>query len=200
MTINKTATAHVAVVGNKGKRTRGEIVEAAKSLFYARGYTRTSFSDIVELTGIRRGNIYHYFKTKEEILDAVIDQHAEGFRALLESWDRQSTDARERLRLFVQMLAANRQNLTRYGCPMGTLSAELGKDAVDLQVGARVLFDVFTGWLTEQFRLLGAATPREQALHLLGRAEGISVVGHVYNDADLIAREVSALIAWVDAL
>jgi len=200
MTINKTAVAHVAAVGAKGQRTKGEIVDAAKALFYERGYTRTSFSDIVALTGIRRGNIYHYFKTKEEILDAVVERHADDFRALLGAWNQQYSDARDRLRLFVQMLAANRGNLVRYGCPIGTLNAELGKGALDLQIGARKLFDIFCEWLASQFSTLGTADPREHALHLLGRAEGIGMVGHVYNDSDLIEREVSLLLKWIDSV
>ncbi len=198
MTINKTATAHVAAVGTKGKRTRGEIVEAAKSLFYARGYTRTLFSDIVELTGIRRGNIYHYFKTKDEILDAVIEQHAAEYRAVLASWDQQYSDARDRLRRFIHLPGDKRQDLIRYGCPIGTLNAELGKDALNLQAGTRMLFDIFTEWLTAQFQALETKDPRGHALHLLGRVEGIGVVAHVYNDPELIEREVSLLLQWVD--
>jgi AcrR family transcriptional regulator len=194
-----TATTQTPAVSTKGKRTRGEIIDAAKSLFYERGYTRTSFSDIVEQTGIRRGNIYHYFKTKEEILDAVIRQHASDYRALLALWDQQTTDPKERLHSFVQMLSSNRENLMRYGCPIGTLNTELSKDAIELHAGARVLFDILVEWLTTQFAALGSGEQaRGQALHLLGRCEGISVVGHVYNDPELIDSEISMLTNWID--
>jgi AcrR family transcriptional regulator len=42
---------------SKGDKTRAEIVEHAKSLFYARGYDGTSFTDIVNAAGVYRGNI-----------------------------------------------------------------------------------------------------------------------------------------------
>ncbi len=54
----------------KSERTRQRIVEAANRLFYHKGYNQTSFSDVVEAAGVPRGNIYYYFKTKDEILEA----------------------------------------------------------------------------------------------------------------------------------
>ena len=54
------------------KTTRDQIVEAADQLFYQNGYERTSFSDIAEAVHISRVNFYYHFRTKDEILDAVI--------------------------------------------------------------------------------------------------------------------------------
>jgi len=186
---------------SKGEQTRDDIIEAAKSLFYRRGYAHTSFSDIVATTGIQRGNIYHYFKTKDEILDAVIQQRVSEYRSVLDQWERSYSDPRERLHSFVQMVAMNKGDLTRYGCPIGTLNTELGKETFELQDAARALFDLFRDWLAEQFRLLGnARQARAHALHLLGRTEGISIMGHVYNDPALITAEVKILQQWIDAL
>ncbi len=53
---------------SKGDKTRAEIVEHAKSLFYQRGYDGTSFTDIVNAVGVYRGNINYYFKTKDDIM------------------------------------------------------------------------------------------------------------------------------------
>ncbi|HFD13255.1 MAG TPA: hypothetical protein ENJ32_12420 [Crenotrichaceae bacterium] len=99
------------------------------------------------------------------------------------------------------MVASNSSNLIRYGCPIGTLNAELGKDACDFQNNARSLFDVFINWLAQQFKQINK--PRQaqaRALHLLSRTEGISVLAHVYNDPDLITVEVKMLQKWIDEL
>lgn len=183
-------------------QTRGEIIEAAKTLFYRRGYAQTSFSDIVNHTGIQRGNIYHYFKTKDDILDAVIEQRAREYRTTLSAWDKALPDPRDRLRRFVQMVVSDRENLTRFGCPIGSLNTELGKEACTRKESARQLFDLFRDWLTVQFSVL-AGDPqqaRARAMHLLGRAEGISLMGHVYNDPDFITAETDILEEWIDAL
>ena len=185
----------------KGERTRKEIIEAANTLFYHRGYTQTSFSDIVDQTGIRRGNINHYFKTKNAILQAVVEQRAADYKALFAAWEEQYPDPKDRLHCFVKMVTENRDDLTRYGCPIGTLSAELGKESCDLQAAARHLFDVFLDWLTRQFKFLKPARQaRAHALHLLGRAEGVSVVAHVYNDSALITTEAEIIQQWIDEL
>ena len=188
------------MTGNRG-HTRDEIIEAAKALFYRRGYAQTSFSDIVSYTGIQRGNIYHYFKTKDDILDAVIEQRAREYKTTLSAWGKALPDPRDRLRRFVQMVVSNKENLSRYGCPIGSLNTELGKEANTRKESARQLFDLFRDWLTVQFSALdGPQQARARAMHLLGRAEGISLMGHVYNDPDFITAETEILEQWIDAL
>ncbi len=183
-------------------QTREEIIEAARTLFYRRGYARTSFSDIVNHTGIQRGNIYHYFKSKDDILDAVIKQLANEYRAALAAWDEELPDPKDRLLRFVQMVLSNRENLCRYGCPIGSLNTELGKEAAYAhRENARQLFDLFRDWLEQQFSVLtDPQQARSLALHLLGRAEGISLMGHVYNDPDYISTEIQILEQWVCSL
>ena len=188
-------------MSTKGEQTRSEIIGAAKTLFYHRGYAQTSFSDIVDQTGIRRGNINHYFKTKDDILKAVIDERVTEYKAVFRDWEKQYPEPKDRLHCFVKMLVSNSVNLSRYGCPIGTLNAELGKESCDYQDIARDLFDVFVAWLTQQFKKLN--NPRQaqaRALHLLGRTEGISVIAHVYNNPDLVMTEVKMLQKWIDEL
>lgn len=52
---------------------RQEIVEAARRLFLTQEYEKTSMQNIVDSLGIAKGTIYHYFKFKEELLEAVIE-------------------------------------------------------------------------------------------------------------------------------
>lgn len=185
---------------SKGEKTRAEIVDSAKALFYERGYDGTTFSDIVEAAGVYRGNINYYFKTKDDILLAVIDRHREEFDALMAEWTATIADPRERLMAFAGMIVAREAALTRYGCPIGSLNTELGKDRLGLQQSARALFDLFRDWLTAQFRALGADAEAENlALHLLGRAQGVAVIAHVYQDAELLHREVAGLEKWIRA-
>ncbi len=88
---------------------------------------------------------------------------------------------------FVDMVAGNSSNLIRYGCPIGTLGSELGKDSSDFSNGAQRLFNTFADWLATQFELLGKkADARRLSLHLLCRTEGVSIVAQVYNDSALI--------------
>ena len=56
---------------------KNEILDTAEQLFASRGFDNTSTNDIINAIGIARGTLYHHFKSKEEILDAVIERISE---------------------------------------------------------------------------------------------------------------------------
>lgn len=72
--------------GRAGDR-RTEIVHCAAARFDARGYHRTSMEDIADAVGIRKPSLYHYFKSKEDILISI---HEEFLRVLLDRLDRRA--------------------------------------------------------------------------------------------------------------
>jgi len=53
---------------------KNEILDVAEQLFAANGFDATSTNDIIHVIGIARGTLYHHFKSKEDILDAVISR------------------------------------------------------------------------------------------------------------------------------
>ncbi len=57
-----------------GTTAREEILDAAAELFTTRGYASTSTRAIAEAVGIRQASLYHYFKTKDELLSALLHQ------------------------------------------------------------------------------------------------------------------------------
>ena len=185
----------------KGEKTRADLVDCASRLFYEHGYDGTSFADIVAASGLQRGNIYHYFKTKDEILLAVVERHLTEFRALLLEWEAEHTDPKARLAALVDMIVGRGPDLVEFGCPLGTLNSELAKDRRDLQQAARALFDQLRDWLAARFVELGRGAEAENlALHLLARAQGIALIAHVYRTPAFLAREAAGLKAWIVAL
>ncbi|HEX37947.1 MAG TPA: TetR/AcrR family transcriptional regulator [Candidatus Cloacimonetes bacterium] len=53
---------------------KNEILDMAQTLFYTQGYEKTSINQIIDHLGIAKGTIYHYFKSKYELLDAVVER------------------------------------------------------------------------------------------------------------------------------
>jgi|GEM_PF-1459565 len=51
------------------------IADVAAKIFYDKGYKSASLQDIAEMVGISKAAVYHYFKTKEDILYYIIDNH-----------------------------------------------------------------------------------------------------------------------------
>lgn len=68
------------IVGNskEAEERKKEILDVAEELFTAKGYDNTSTTEILERVGIARGTLYYHFKSKEEILDALIDRIIQG--------------------------------------------------------------------------------------------------------------------------
>lgn len=180
--------------------TRDEIVAAADALFYRQGFDHTSFADIAGVVRISRGNFYYHFKTKDEILEAVIARRLAATQAMLDGWEAAGETPVERLRSFVHILIANKANIKKYGCPVGTLTSELAKLNHAARGEAGALFTVFRSWLKRQFELLGCGKDADAlALHLLARSQGVATLANAFHDEAFIRREVRDLCGWVEA-
>ena len=186
-------------MGTKGEGNRQRIVDAADSLFYRRGYNQTSFQDISDATGIPRGNFYYYFKTKEEILEAVVGSRVTDLSAMLTRCEAETEDARERLILFSNMLEDNRDNVLQSGCPIGTLSSELAKDDPVLHEKSRQAFSLLRNWLKQQFSSLGLANADDLSMDLLARMQGATVLACAFKDADFIQRSHDEIKHWINS-
>ncbi len=186
-------------MGVKGEGNRQRIIDAADNLFYRRGYNQTSFQDISEATGIPRGNFYYYFKTKDEILDAVVGSRIFEIKGMLKSCEAETNDARERLLLFTNMLQFKRDDLIESGCPIGTLSSELAKDEPALQEKSRQAFVLMRDWLQQQFEALNVEPADSLAMDLLAKLQGASVLGCAFKDAEYINRSHQEIQGWVRA-
>lgn len=180
--------------------TRQHIIEAADRLFYERGFEATAFADIAAATGLSRGNFYYHFKAKDEILDAVISLRLERTSLLLAGWQADASTPDERIRSFIGMLIGNRAKIMLYGCPVGTLCAELAKLDHVASSRASELFTLFREWLAGQFALLGRAADADVlAMHLLMRSQGVATLAAAFRDEAFIRREVMEMNAWLEA-
>lgn len=61
----------------KGDEKRQELLNAAERLFCRQGYEKTSVQDILDAIALSKGGFYHHFASKEEVLIALCDRHAE---------------------------------------------------------------------------------------------------------------------------
>lgn len=180
------------------KTTREQIVEAADQLFYLQGYERTSFSDIATAVKLSRGNFYYHFKTKDEILDAVIELRLANTRKMLEQWESEGEAPADRIWSFIHILTANQAKIMAFGCPVGTLCAELAKLNHASQAHANQLFTLFRGWLGRQFVALGCKADADAlAMHLLARSQGVAALANAFQDEEFIRQEVEQMCDWL---
>jgi len=181
-----------------GKRVR--LVQAALSLVYKNGFAETRLADIAEEAEVPPGNVYYYFKTKEEIGEAILEERLaqiQAFQQKLAAMD----SAQERLSAFIQMTCNSRQMLAVGGCPIGSLCTELHKEKGALAEQSTVLFAQMLGWLKTQFEQLGrSADSQGLAVHLLSALEGIAVLAHSLGDPEIVVMETERLQQWIRTL
>ncbi|MDG6110443.1 TetR/AcrR family transcriptional regulator [Dactylosporangium aurantiacum] len=185
---------------DKRAATRARIVAAADRLFYEQGFEHTSFTAIAEAVGISRGNFYYHFRTKDDILAAVIEARAAETRAMLEQWAAEAPSPQERIRRFVRIVVANGDDIQRFGCPVGTLTAELAKLRHPSRPDAVAVFTLFRTWLGKQFTELDPTADADAlALHVLAGSQGIAMLSNAFGDEAFVRREVARLDAWLDS-
>ena len=187
-------------MGHKGEALRQKIVAAADQLFYQQGYENTSFSDIAAAVDISRGNFYYHFKTKDEILSAVIDLRVTDYQKMLEAWEKEYSDPKQRILLYLNVLTSNQDSIKRHGCPAGSLCTELAKVRHTMLQDANQIMSLSRDWLIRQFEQLGHNKASQLALHLLARLQGISTITNVFEDKDFLCNEIKNLTQWLNEL
>jgi len=178
--------------------TREKIINAADDLFYQQGFEHTSFSQISVQVKVSRGNFYYHFKTKNDILTAVIERRLKNTSTMLAQWQSQGQSPTERIRSFINILILNREKIQKFGCPVGTLNSELVKLNHPSKENAKEIFTQFHAWLSHQFSQLKHNHDADiLAMHLLARSQGIATLASVFNDKNYIKQEVDSLHAWL---
>ena len=91
------------------EQTLEKIIVTAARLFVEKGYEQTSVQDILDATGLSKGGLYHHFKSKEQILNAVMQRRIQyvnkRFQELIR--DTPGKNAKEKLKKILGQLAAD---------------------------------------------------------------------------------------------
>jgi TetR/AcrR family transcriptional regulator, transcriptional repressor for nem operon len=181
-----------------GKRER--LVAAASELVYRQGVARTTLADIAHAADVPLGNVYYYFKTKDDIIAAVVQAHGERLESTLTELEQRHRSPRARLKALVGVLAERADETARYGCPYGTLSSELVKGAEAPDPLATPLMQIPLDWAEQQFRALRRRDAHDLAVELVAAYQGSAVLASTLGQPELMARQARRLQRWIEAL
>lgn len=180
--------------------TRERIVTMADDLFYQQGFEHTSFTDIAKVLNISRGNFYHHFKTKDQILHAVIEHRLLKTQEILTNWEQQSDTPEQRIKCYIRIVVTNWTKIKHYGCPVGTLSNELAKLNHAYRTDAKKIFTLFRRWLKTQFTQLSKDIDADKlAMHVLAWSQGVATMANAFQNKDFVLQEVDRMCLWVDS-
>jgi TetR/AcrR family transcriptional repressor of nem operon len=177
------------------------LVEAASRLFYQQGFEHTSLADIAAAAEVPLGNVYYYFKAREELLKAVLQERLASMRAKRAELEK-LPDPRERLLAFVAGFEARAEESTAFGCPVGGLCQEMNKHGGAAAEEAAALLRDIVDWTARQFRAMGFddAQAHEHATRIAAARQGSILLSNTFKDPRYIRLETARLKEWLSGL
>jgi TetR/AcrR family transcriptional regulator, transcriptional repressor for nem operon len=192
---------HDVVAAARGQGKRERLIAAAAQLVYQQGVEKTTIADIAQAADVPVGNVYYYFKTKDEIIGAVIETHVRSIQAQIAELERAHRTPKARLKALVGLLTGQSDMIAELGCPHGTLCSELDKRPA--RPGDRAvaqLLRVPIEWTEHQFTAMGREDARDLAVRLIAAYEGMALLASTFRDPSLLASEGRRLGQWIDSL
>jgi AcrR family transcriptional regulator len=180
-----------------GKRER--LVAGARAVVHAQGVERTTLADIAQAADVPVGNVYYYFKTKDELIESVIASYLEEIRAALNALESHRTP-KARLKALVRMLVAQADLCASHGCPHGSLCSELDKRDDGPAQACSALIKAPIDWAERQFRAMGRRDARDLAVAMIASYQGIALLANTFRDPELMVNEGRRLERWIDSL
>lgn len=191
--------AGATTVSRPGKRER--LVAAARDLAHRQGMARTTLAHIADEADVPLGNVYYYFKTKDDIVGAVVESHAENLRSALDGLEQRHRGPSARLKAFVRFSAEQAASSPpQYGCPYGTLSSELAKRPDGPDSFTAQLMQIQLDWAERQFRAMGQRDAPDLAVELVSSSQGSALLTSALGQPQLMTRQARRLERWLDAL
>ena len=187
----------------RGRASRERIVERAAELFADQGIAGTSLDEVLAAAGAGKGQFYHYFRSRDELAAAAVEQRCAQVVAGLT----QALGGVSSLAELEQALAgfiAGFEQMGLPGCPIGTLATEVAgrNEAARLQAAAgfdaweRLLADALAR-MRQRGELRADAPPAMLATGLLASIEGGMVLSQTRRDVASLRIAVNAGLAQV---
>ena len=183
----------------KGARTRARIVEKAAALIHERGVAGTTLEDVKVAAGVSGSQMYHYFPDKDELVQAVIDYHADA----IVSRNRQALGSPNGVEAWRKMvITAAKRTKAKGGCALGSLVGQLAES--DPEARARIAsgFDQWAAAISDGLRSLHAegklpsdVDPDDLAITLLATLEGGLLLAQVQRSTRPFETAVNTLLA-----
>ena len=179
--------------------TRETLAKAALKLFYQQGDAKTSLADIAGAAGVPTGNVYYHFRSKEALVEAVIDQRLEQLNTLFAEADIHE-EPLARLKAIIRDCRENAEVRTAYGCPYASLLDDLSRLGSKHAPKTGNFIRLYVDYARRQFEAVGKGAEAEDlAPEFISRIQGAYVLGRSFSSSDMLVRQLERLEAWLEA-
>ena len=185
--------------------TRTRLVEAARYLFWERGYAATGLAEILRRARANSGSFYHFFDSKDALLRTVLDTYVDALEPQLMAPVRAA--ARRPLDEVLGLLGSYRARLLAsgctYGCPLGRLALEIDPENTPAHDRIARNFDAWKQAVADALTREGIAEPDAVATFVLTVMEGAVMQARAYRAIepfDTCVRQLAAYLATLPRL
>lgn len=173
----------------KRAEKRAHLMDVAAELFNRYGYHAAGVDRVIAEAGIAKTTLYRHFKSKEDLIVAVLRQIDERFRTEMHQYVVQATpDPGQRILATFDFLEKWFSESSFYGCPFVSAAAEYGDRANPVFQEAKIHKQLMLAYLEELARAADLADPAEVARQICLIQEGATAVAQVTGDPDAAQR------------
>ncbi|WP_456387249.1 TetR/AcrR family transcriptional regulator [Desulfolithobacter sp.] len=173
----------------KGEVTRGHILRQCRQLFTLNGFRNTSINAVIKATGVKKGNLYYHFSSKEALgLAVLLDARDEFFQILEESLRGEDPHSRVVNSCRVIMELMQEANFVG-GCLFGNTALEMADTNTRFAAIIREVFSFWIALLEQEIEQalreglpVGSMSPRSLATAVVAIMEGGIMISRVYKN------------------
>lgn len=125
-----------------------EILDCARSLIIAGGYSSFSYTDISEFVGIQKSSIHHHFPTKVDLVQTLVIQYRQQAEAGVTHIERLSPGPSDQLRAYISYWQGCIGDAAKGYCVCALLANQMPVLPEAIVVEVRARFEALSGWLT----------------------------------------------------
>ncbi len=178
---------------------RERLINAAAVLFHHKGFVATSLADIAKDADIPIGNVYYYFKTKEELAISALLRHREQCIARCLELNETIDDPRLRLIKSIDYYEENVEEFVRYGCPVVKITMDSDMRDGAISKATEEVFTCQAKWLEAQFLELGYGEQAIDHAHsLLSSIHGATIIAKSLQDSQILLKELKRIVRLIE--
>jgi AcrR family transcriptional regulator len=186
----------------KGEKTRQRILRAAADLFHAQGVAATSPDQVIEASETGKGQFYHYFKSKQGLVHAVLQNYLDEIRAGSNPTYFEIKGWKDLERWFLAHLDLQKAFGMTRGCPFGTIGNGVTEDDELVRQDLSLIFEITKANLAAFFirekalgRMAREADPEQLADFCIAAMQGAMLMGKVKRSSQTVETTIRAALA-----